>query len=427
MKNIILAIDRVEPGLVKAAKRIEKNIGYKIQGVRLVGRSYKEMHGGTYAPDETGFFQEIVVDYDDTEKLKYIIDSIKDNILAVNCRDESSIQSFAKVIPMIPDVPTPSVDSLTWATQKNHMRERMSKYDINLVPKYTEITRNDLHQIDKIISTFTFPLIIKPCGLHTSMLVKKCNNYEELIENLEKTYKVIDDIYDKRLGNGKPTVIVEEFIVGEMYSIDAYIGIDGNDIYCLPPIRVITSHDVGLKGFYAYESRVPSELSEEETKNANKACISAIKSLNLASCTAHVELFHTVNGWKIVELGPRIGGHREQIYRYAYGIDHYYNDLCSRIENLDLDIDISNKNYTISMNIYANEEGVVKEIQGTEEVKKFQTNVFIRELIKTGDFAGSSESGNPYHIDAIFCGKDKDQVIYDATLAHKIIHIEVNK
>ncbi len=300
----------------------------------------------------------------------------------------------------------------------------MKEYDTSLVPKFVEIPERLVGKIEKLVAELSYPVVVKPCGLHTSMLVNKCNTLEELEKSVKETYRIIHEIYDKRLGTGTPSILVEEFIEGDMYSIDAYITPD-RKVHCLPPVRVITSHEVGLGGFYAYESRVPSDLSDAEIKLANEAAISAVKSVGLFSCTAHIELFHTVSGWKIVELGPRIGGHREQIYRYAYGVDHYYNDLKSRLGDFTVELGYKKPRHTISMNIYAKKEGIVRDVLGIEEVKKLHTNVFIRQLIKEGDFAGSSESGNPYHVDAIFSGHDKNHVLDDARQAHNLIQVVV--
>ncbi len=90
MKNIILAIDRVEPGLSKASKKLEKVLNYKLTGIRLVGKDYKYAQGGTYVPDDSGFFKEILVDYDNENELDEILSEFADDVLVVNCRDESS-------------------------------------------------------------------------------------------------------------------------------------------------------------------------------------------------------------------------------------------------------------------------------------------------------------------------------------------------
>ncbi len=425
MKNIILAIDRVEPGLVEACREIEKKLGYKIEGIRLVSEEYKHMQDTTYTPDTSGFFNEITVDYDDKKQLQKFFKEIKDRILAVNCRDEGSIPSLSKVIPFIPNVPTPNETTLKWATEKNLMRDMMYYYDESLVPAYIEIPREKIDSSTEQLKKMRLPVIVKPCGLNTSMLVKKCYNLEELLTYLHNTYEIIDDVYELRGGNGSPKLLVEEFMSGNMYSIDAYVKPDGNDILCLPPVRVITAHEAGLNGFYGYERILPSELNTEDTEIAIQTATKAIKALNLRSCTAHVEMYKTNNGWKIIEVGPRIGGNRDLMYKLAYGISHYYNDLASRIEELEFEITTDPIAYVTCINEYPEKEGKVTKITGLEEARNLATNIYVRQALDVGDNALKAENGGLYFAAAVFSGKDKDQVINDTKTAHSLIKIEV--
>jgi hypothetical protein len=424
MKNIILAIDRVEPGLIKSCYKIEKYLGYELVGIRLVGVEYRKL--STYKPDDSGFFKEIVVDFDNPVQLQKIFKEIKNDILAVNCRDEVSIKSFRKIIPFIPDVPTPNETTLLWATEKNLMRKMFESYDSSMVPMYSEIPENKISNPSNIIKDFKFPVILKPCGLHTSMLVTKCSDINELKNALEKSYRFIHTIYEEKLGSGSPLMMVEEFIEGEMYSIDAYVKPDGKSIYCLPPVRVITSHEVGLSGFYGYEFRLPAGLNSEELEHINFATKNAIISLGLRSCTAHVELYKTKEGnWKIIELGPRIGGHREIMYRFAYGVEHYFNDLASRIAGLDVEMPEILNSYVVCIEIYPDSDGEVTEIHGLDEVKKLHNLVELRQLVNVGDLVNTAENGGVYCVDVVLAGNDETSVRDDARKVHKMLKLSI--
>lgn len=420
MKNIILSIGKVEPGLVTAAKRIETELGRKLQGIHLVDTKFKQTPD--YGADNTGFFEEIVCDFDNPSELQNALIPIQQNILAVNCRMETAIQDYIKAVPYLPDTPTPTESSLRWATEKSLMREKLQEYNPELVPKFSVIERNQISLVKEITVDMEYPLIVKPSGLNSSILVTKCENQDELFTSLEKTFKVIEEIYERERGSGRPQVLIEEFIEGDMYSTDAYISPEGK-IWCLPPVRVITSHDVGFPGFYGYEFQLPTELNGEDLQALKNAAEQSVKALDLRSCTAHIELYNCKGNWKIIELGPRIGGHREDLYREAYEIDHYYNDLASRIEGLSPVIPEHPKQYAICMDLYPEKEGYIESFNGMEEARKLPTCVFVDPHTNIGVPFFSAENGSPYAASAIFSGPDKKQVTKDAARARELIKI----
>jgi hypothetical protein len=198
---------------------------------------------------------------------------------------------------------------------------------------------------------------------------------------------------------------VEEMIQGDMYSVDAYVGPTGN-ISCLPPIKVITSHSLGMPGFYAYRTIVPApDLTADDVAAANATCISAIKALNLSSSTAHIELYKTTAGWKIIEVGPRMGGCREYLYRGSYGVEHYQNDLAIRLGS-DVTIPTDIIGYASGMSIYADNEGIIEAIDGIEEVKSMDSIIYFSNKIPVGGMAHSSSNGGTSVIAAVVTGKD---------------------
>ncbi|HUC20148.1 MAG TPA: ATP-grasp domain-containing protein, partial [Candidatus Polarisedimenticolaceae bacterium] len=327
-KNLIIAIDDVEPGLVAATKKLSKTLGRELRGLVVADLNYPSIR--ERSQDTSGLFEEIICDLDDHDSLQKALKPHMDSLLAVSIRNESSVPALRKLVPFLPYVPTPSESSLLWSTEKHLMRDRLRSYDSSLVPQYCYLTESNPAIIKDIVRKQSFPMIVKPNGLACSLLVVRCNNEAELTRCLNQTFQVINDIYSRDLGRGTPSVLVEEMIQGDMYSTDAYVNADGK-VYCLPLVKVITAESLGLPGFYSYRHIIPTGLPKAEIEAAQAASVSAIRALNLSSTTAHIELFHSPEGWKIIELGPRIGGYREGLYRESYGIDHYYNDLAVKV------------------------------------------------------------------------------------------------
>lgn len=422
MRDTILTIDDVEPGLANAVSKHSERLGVPLKGLVLVDTN-PSVAARKRAKDTTGLFKEIKLDFDDTAKLQAILKNYSDRLLAVTCRQESSIHSFKKAVPFLPYIKTPSESALLWSTEKHLMRDRMRDYDKNMVPVYRFLGEYDGHAVGVIAREFKFPVIVKPTGLAASILVSRCDGPGELNACLEKTFRIINDVYSRDLGRGRPGVLIEEMIQGDMYSTDAYVDSTGN-IYFLPLVKVITAHSIGMDGFYSHSFAIPTGLPEKEIKAAQKVSKDAIRALNLASTTAHIELFRSPEGWKIIELGPRIGGYREALYREAYGIDHYYNDLAIR---MDIEPEIPDEPiaHATSFNIYPDEEGEIIDITGLEEAKRIESLIDIKCHAKPGDLAFFAGNGGRFIVDGTLCNKDPHKLNDDLLRVRNTIQIKV--
>ncbi len=425
MKNIILSIREVEPGLVTACHKLSEKLGYKLEGLVIIPVDF--INNPKAVNDTSGFFKSLIIDFDNPSDIKQKLEPYLDRILTVNCRFETAIQQYIKTIPFLPEsVSAPTVESLQSCTEKSLMRDKLRDFDKSLIPKYTIIESFNISKqnLSEIVSEMVFPMVVKPSGLYSSLLVTKCIDFESLFTILNNTLSIIGDIYEKEGGTGSPKVLIEEFIKGDMYSIDAYVKPNG-EVVCLPPVRVITSHDVGLEGFYCYESIVPSNLESNEVVLANKAATSAVLAIGLRSCTAHIELYNTDNGWKIIELAPRIGGHREDLYREAYGIDHYYNDLSSRL-NVDLGLPkTENQNYALSMNVYPDKEGQIVSYEGLDKIAALDSYVYAVPHIPIGATAKFAHNGGTFAVDILLSATTSSGVLEDASSARKFLRINV--
>jgi hypothetical protein len=420
-RDTILTVNVVEPGLVRAVNLQSKKMGKQLKGLVLVHTAYASQKGRL--TDKTGLFEEIICDFDNPDELQTVLKPYSERILAATCRYEEAMQPFAKIIPFLPFIHTPSEAALLWSTEKPLMRDRLKNFDPRLVPKYQYLEFDDVANIETITHGFSFPVIVKPSGLSKALLVNKCETMAELKKCLEKTFDIITKVYDREQYPGKPSVLVEEMMHGDMYSTDAYVTHDG-EILCLPLVKVITAHSVGLPGFYGYQRVVPSGLSKQETELAFKASKSAIRALALCSTTAHVELFKTTEGWKIIEVAARIGGYRDVLYRETYGIEHFYNDLAIRMGDKPV-MPSHFKKHAAVLNIYADEEGYIEAIKGGDEARQLQSIVYLKTHAIQGDQSlFATNGGNPI-VDAVLSNEDPLQLDKDIAEVRKLITINV--
>ena len=426
MKHIcVIAINRAKHDAADACVRLALEFDLDIKAYMLVSDTFRNT--SAYRGDETkGYFTEIVLNFDDNDLLQKTVDEITtgSDSTITHCLVESAMHDYAKIIPMLPNSYTQTPESVILSSEKSKMRTAMKALYPEISPNF--IILNSFEEFnEKTITGFNFPVIIKPNGLSSSLLVTKCESYDEVIINLKKTFNAISTIYAREHGAGDMSVVIEEFIVGDLYSIDAYVADDNNDITYLPPVRVITSYDVGLPGFYGHERIVPTTLSSEETENANECVRKTVQSLGLKNSTIHAELYKTTNGWKTVELGPRIGGYRQELYKEAFGIEHFYNDFLVHYGKKPI-ITIKQNNYASAINIYPESEGIITEIIGLEEARKVQSLIMLKQHSFVGDTASFAINGGKFVVDAIFANKDETVLRQDMEAVRSLIKIKIS-
>lgn len=422
MRDIVLSIDVVEPGLVNAVELLEKELGRPLKGIALVHESFVDYPGRPV--DTTGRFEEVIVDYDDPDALQKAIKPFVDRILVVTTRYEDAIHHLSKLVPFVPYLNTPTESSLVWSTEKPLMRDRLKNYDPRLVPEYAKISEKNLPKWEELTKDLKFPVIVKPGSLWSSFLVTRCDTKEELGECLKATFEIIQGVYGRLRRETPPIVLVEEFMVGDMYSTDAYVSQTG-EIRCMPLIKVLTSASLGLPGFYGHTCIVPTDLPEAEVNKAFDAAKAAIRALHLRSTTTHIELFRTAEGWKIIELGARIGGGREELYREAYGIEHHYNDLANRAD-IPLKAPLKPLRHALREDIYADDrEGIIEAVEGAEEARKLESLVSLDIGVKPGDKAQFAENGGDVLAVGILSNTDKRQLDADAARLREVLQFKI--
>lgn len=424
VRDTILTINIVEPGLVNAINRHAKEMNRDLKGVVLIDHGYAaEALERDFPRDKTGLFQEVFCNLNDPDDIQKALMPYTDRLLAATCRYENSMYSYRNVIPFIPYVLTPSESSLLWSLEKPLMRDRLSKYDSNLVPKYQYMEACDMPNMKNLLQDFSFPVIVKPSSLAESLLVTECKDEQSLKSCLENTFRLIGEIYSREHRTTKPSVLVEEMMQGDMYSTDAYVTSEG-EIFCMPLVKVITAHSIGLPGFYSYRHIIPVGLTDHEINAAFDAARGSVRALNLRSTSTHIELFYTPQGWKIIEVGARIGGYRAALYSEAYGSDHFYNDLAIHLGQKPI-MPGEPLQHAAGFNIYAEDEGIIESIMGIAESSKLESVVSIESHAESGDHARFASNGGRYVVDGILSNKDPQKLEEDMTKIRELVVINI--
>lgn len=354
-----------------------------------------------------------------TKRLK----PFEDRLLAISCRSESSLHRFKKIIPHVSYLRTPHSESIDYAIDKTEMRRRFNAYNPAITPKYTIVQDTTQSSIDKIHKKVSFPLVVKPAGLAASLLVTICYHDEELLSALRKNFRAIKKHYKSRGRTDEPKVLVEQFMEGEMYSIDSYVNSRGQIKHC-PPVHVQTGRTIGFDDFFNYYQVTPSGLNKNSIKELEKVTEQGIRALGLINTSTHSELMRTEEGWKIIEIGARVGGFRQKFYNMSYGINHAVNDILTRIP-AKVKIPKKIKGYSGVLKFYAKKEGRLKKIKGLKKIENLESIKYIEINREPDDICRFAKHGGKSVINFILFNPSKAKFLADKRRIEQSIQIDL--
>jgi biotin carboxylase len=420
-KNIILIVGSLTDSVVKTLKDFKKNHKgqYRLAILKSNTRNTPETEV------ELATFDVILkCNFNSRKSIVKALKPYENDFVGVSCRAESKIPLFAKVIPHVPFLRTPTSESLEWSTNKLEMRRRLSAYDPKITPAFTVVSDTQKRTLKTIEETVGFPLVIKPTGLAQSLLVTICYHQDELEKSLRKVFRKITTLYKTSGGRGEPEVLVEQFMDGEMYSVDAYVDSRGMVYFC-PMVHIKTGRAIGFDDFFGYQQLTPTLLSKKSIIDAQEVSEKAIRALGLRSSTAHIELYKTEKGWKIIELGPRIGGFRDTMYKLSYDIDHTANDLYIRIPKRPL-LPRKALGTSATLKVFAKKEGVITSIKGVKKLSELKSFYHISINKKVGDRAIFAKNGGKSIFNITFFNKSRSKVLADIRRLEESVIIETS-
>jgi len=148
--------------------------------------------------------------------------------------------------------------------------------------------------------------------------------------------------------------------------------------------------------------------------------------LGLQNTTTHIELIYTGTDWKIIEIGPRIGGSRSEMYKQCYDINHTINDILIRIGKKPV---IKNKpiGFTTILYFFPQKEGYIYEINGTKKARKLESFQSLDAKLKKGDRSLHAKNGGEYALKVSLFNKERSALLRDKRKLEKYIEIETKK
>lgn len=337
-------------------------------------------------------------------------------VKAVICRGDMYVQYLRRLVPHLPpDVKVSSEQALEIATNKRLMRQVFTEQYPEITPQFIRINPAETARVIELTAGLNYPVIVKPASLASSLMIQKCDDAVRLEQTLIEVFERLQSVYEHEKRSETPEVIVEEYLEGSLYSVDSYVLAPGQ-VFHTPLVSYVAAKQLGIDDFFLYKRITPEDLPEQEVEDAKRAAEKAITAAGLQYSTVHVELIRTADGWKIIEIGPRVGRFRNIMYREAYGIDHGYNDI---LVHLGLEPELDQKqpiSYCAAYSIYPEREGTLRDITGVTVLREHISSVIYESYAATvGQTAHYAKNGGHALYEVIFANDSQDSFETEST------------
>ncbi|MFM2340200.1 MAG: hypothetical protein RLZZ360_836 [Candidatus Parcubacteria bacterium] len=406
--------------MINAVRAYEAQSGKKYRIMLLQNKQRNHRFPLKKFPDLDIFLE---IDFTRSEEIERALLPYRKEIVAVTTRSESTMTDFIAVVPNVPYLSTPTTESLKWASDKLQMRRRFMAYDKSITPRYALVKDASDEERERVIAKIGFPMVVKPTNLTQSLMVSVCYHEDELKKTLRKGFADIQKIYTAHGRTEESKIIVEEFMDGLMYSVDAYVSPKGQVHFC-PMVRVKTGKEVGFDDFFGYLQISPPKLSKQSIEKAEEVARKGIYALGLRSVTAHIELMRIDNDWKIIEIGARVGGFRMTLHKHTHDINHIMNDILIRMGKKPI-LPKKTLKTAAAMRIYGKTEGVIKRVAGVAKIKTLPSFVSLGQGKKAGDKNIFAKHGGKSVLSIILAHQDRAQLLADVRRVEELVSITI--
>jgi len=397
----------------------ENNLDYEI--LLLWDSRVRDTGGMTV---DSGADHVVVCDFSDKTKIVQALEPYRDRLLAITCRSEKDLSRFAQIIPHVPYLRTPTAESLHWAADKFEMRKRFRAYDNSITPKFAQIRKNSKAERARITDKVGFPMVVKPANLSGSLFVNICYHEEELEQVLRTGFRKVRNAYQKDNRQEEPRIIAEEYMEGDMYSIDSYVNSRGGVTHC-PLVKTTTGREVGHPDPFCNPLQLtPTAFKATTVANAEAVAKKAIHALGLRSVLAHTELMKIDDEWKVIEIGARAGGFRHTLHSLSCDIDHAMNDILVRIPKKPV-VPKKCKGFACAMKWYPKKEGKITEMKGIKKIEELKSFHSITINKRIGDKALFAKNGGRSVFNLFMYNADRSKLLADIRRVEQMVEVKV--
>lgn len=232
---------------------------------------------------------------------------------------------------------------------------RLFLKDKPYTPKFISIKANESMSSKKFSAQLDFPIIVKSpksTGSKDVLLAKDKKQLEKHFENL-------------RNRNPDETIMFEEYIEGDQYLVEALVYKNKSHI-----IGIIEQEVTKGKRFIITGYGVLASVPETIKSGIEEVLNSIISAFEIENGALHLEIRLTKNGWKLIEINPRIsGGAMNKMIEAAFGYSLVEETLKLFLGEPPV-ISPKHKKYVFTKYVIVEEKGILLKVTGKERAKK---------------------------------------------------------
>lgn len=241
------------------------------------------------------------VETNDPASIVAAVNAINDKITAVIPGFEYVVDSVSIANAAI-GLPHLSAHAALQTRNKYACRKTLALHTIR-VPRFYSI--NSIDEALNAALHVGFPSVLKPINGCGSLFVKKIHDLQELQKEL--AFLLGNHFVDMGLSVGAECLL-EEYVEGNEFSIEGYIGDDG------PIIVAVTEKILGAEPYFVEMGHVvDASLSSQQRLDIEDYIYSVVKAIDMNIGVFHAELRLSDAGPVLMEIAARLGG--DKIHR----------------------------------------------------------------------------------------------------------------
>ncbi|KXH79762.1 ATP-grasp domain-containing protein [Sporosarcina sp. HYO08] len=238
---------------------------------------------------------------------------------------------------------------------ENKENTRVFLKNQSYTPNFLLIQPGESIPTDEIHSKFQFPVMVKLPNSTGSKDVR----FTRGMRQLEKAVKSL------RGKNPNDSIIIEEYFEGDQYLVEVIVSNYQPHIIGIVQQEISQGERFIVTGYGLLVDVQPSLQKGIET-----LVHSILRQFGIQNGALHLEVRLTKDGWKLVEINPRIsGGAMNQMIKAAYGINLVEETLklyLGKTPSLTKKV----KNYVYTQYVIVSQKGILAKVTGKAKAKK---------------------------------------------------------
>jgi biotin carboxylase len=344
------------------------------------------------AANELGYYTVVFTDkekqiqqrseYQDVHQLTYVdtwnMDELREQIKLLQQRGNeivvitSFVDNYVLTASLLADefcnnvIPSEAI-----AIMENKENTRTFFSNQSFTPKYKAVSKDVQLPLMLAHQKLNFPVVAKCASSTGSKDVLFAANMRVLEKNIGRM----------RAKNPNETIIIEEYVEGDQYLVEILVS---NWMVHIAAIikQEITKGKRFIVTGYGVLAEVPSYI-EESLFDVIETIVS---SLNFKNGAFHLELRLTADGWKLIEINPRIsGGAMNKMIQAAYGYS-LVEETIKMLAGEEPSLERRTSHYIFTQYVILEQRGILEKITGKRRAMAIPGVVEVFLKIKSGTY-----------------------------------------